>query len=153
MGPAESTAAPTQLPTPAASRVGSPPNTDGSMLPPADTAMSASTALTVTATLQQCLDASPHYFTLKITDVQATQAHYDPAAAVPHLNAVLQDALATVSNIEGIPVESYHVTYETPPPELLGTHGHFVCRIPEPLKDHIPNLTNKGGPLEFTGDD
>ena len=42
--------------------------------------------MTIKATLQQCLDAGPHYFVLEITDVKSTRANYDPAAAVPHLN-------------------------------------------------------------------
>ena len=120
--------------------------------PPAGTAMSTSTALAVKATLQACLDAAPHHFILEITDVKSPLANYNPEAAVTHLNAVLQDALATVSGINEIPVEFFQVAFEAPP-GLLGTHGHFICSIPEPLKVHIPNLTNKGGPLEFTGDD
>ena len=152
----------TQHPSPAVSRANSPPaqeNTGGSIAmppPPADPPMSNSLTPTHKPTLQEIQDAGYHNFVLKIIAVKSTRANYNPAEAVQHLNAVLQDTLASKSGIPDIPRELYRVVYEEPPPGTFGTNGQFLCRIPKPLESYITDLTapkNEHGPLAFTGDD
>ena len=159
MYPAMPSVRSTQHPSPAVSRANSPTAQENSIAmppPPADPPMPNSLTPIHMPTLQEIQDAGYHNFVLKIIAVKSTRANYNPAEAVQHLNAVLQDTLASKSGVHDIPRELYRVVYEEPPPGTFGTNGQFLCRIPKPLEGYIADLTapkNEHGPLAFTGDD
>lgn len=109
-------------------------------------------------TMQDMKDQSPYIFNLRITAIQTTATNYDPQRAISNLNATLQDALATKSGVEDIPMHMYRVVFEHPAPtggsKDTINYGKFICQVPGPMESYVADLTDpeKGGELQFTGD-
>jgi hypothetical protein len=116
-------------------------------------------AIVAKPSLQDLVDAPTAYCKLDIIKKIAHTANYNPAMAIPNLNASLQLEVGAVLGFD-IPANLYHISFVEPQgaggSDGTVDLGSFECGMAAPLLPYVVDLTNPknpAGPLAFTGDD